>query len=303
MGTLLIQSKKYMKMHFPNYVAGKDEGSMKHPTDDILLAYVRQQQCHLWPQGIQEHVALCPICSVRCAEFRSVSNTIETWAQSPADDTAYATVSNRVMRKLYEPEPFLSNSRPDISRSRLGMPIAVMLVVLCFVLLAGLGINIAGNVAQSSKAQPTPKVVLPNPTAIQNKPTATPVEPIITPVPAGPIATGVSSPTVTSTPQGGPHIETNAPCTTEIDVIQGSLHVCGTNFTPGTTVTIHYQIGTKHKKHVAQISAAGTFTDTLSIRECRDVPTAIYVQSTTNPSETAQIEKNIQFGTCQVFGN
>jgi len=286
----------------------KSQYNMKHPTDDMLLAYVRQQHA-LWPSDIREHVALCPMCSERCAEFKVIGNTLEVWAHSSAVDPSYATVSNRVMHTLYEPKAAsVERMRHIISRVRGVLPVALVLVLLCAILLTGLvGVKIAGNVANSHKLQPVQKVPQ-HPTATQRVPIAT-LEPMptVTSVPVGPVPTTTVAPgngglTATPTPQSGPSIAVNTPCTTVIDVIENQLHVCGTRFTPGTTVTIDYHIGTKSKKQTVQVGDDGTFIDVLYIHSCKDVPDAVYVQSSANPPETAQIAKNITFGTCQSFG-
>ena len=281
---------------------------MKHPADDMLLAYVRQQ--HLGSEDIQEHVHSCSVCSRRCAELRAIGNTIETWTRFSAADPLYATVSNRVIRTLHAPKVTLRERVwSSISRVRVGLPIAVVFVLLCIVLLAGLGVKAVGNVAGSrSVLQPGSKLVPSHLVATPSRPTATsePIRPTTTSVPVGPVVTvpvvpSTSSPTVTPAPQHEPAIEVNAPCTTYIDVIENQLHVCGKHFTPGSTVTIYYQSSTKNKTHTMQVSADGTFTDILYIYGCKDVPTSVYVQGSAN-TEKAQVTKDITFGTCQGFG-
>ncbi len=284
---------------------------MKHPADDMLLAYVRQQ--HFGPEDIQEHVHSCSVCSKRCAELRVIGNTIETWTRFSATDPLYATVSNRVMRTLHTPKVTLTERIwSGISRVRVGLPIAVVFVLLCVILLAGLGVRTVGNVAGSSSVkQPGSKIVPSHLVATPSKSLATatskPTGPTATSVPVGPVVTGTvasgnSSPTVTATRQREPTIEVNAPCTTYINVIENQLHVCGKHFTPGSIVTIYYQSSTKNKTHTMQVSADGTFTDILYIYSCKDVPSAVYVQGSANSSEKAQVTKNITFGTCQDFG-
>lgn len=284
---------------------------MIHLPDDMLLAYVRRQQRELWTSKMQEHVDLCPVCRGRCAEFQMAGDVLESWAHSSSVDTRYAVVSNRVMRRLYEPRATpVERMRRGISRVRVVLPIVVVVGLLFAVLLIGLRVNMAGNVATPPKmGPPKPPIVVQQPTATPSKPTPTlgPINPIVTSVPSGPVVTttvvaGGSNPTATSTSQSGPSIEVNDPCTTAIDVIENKLHVCGNNFTPNTTVTIYYHIGTSSKKHTAQVGADGTFNDMLYIQSCNDVPGSVYVQNSANPSETAQIAKNITFGTCQGFG-
>ena len=283
---------------------------MKHPTDDMLLAYVRQQH-NSWSGNIQEHVNSCSVCSRRCVEFKAIGNTIEAWARSSAADPVYGTVSNRVMHTLYAPKHTpLERVRSGVSRVRVGLPIAVVFVLLCVILLAGLSVKTAGNVAgRSSLQQPGSKIVPSHLVATPSKPIVTatlePIGPTATSVPVGPVVTATSVPgnsSATATPQLKPFIEVNAPCTSVIDVIENQLHVCGKHFTSGSTVTISYQSGTKNEIHTMQVSADGTFIDILYIYSCKDVPSSDYVQGSANISEKAQVTKNITFGTCQGFG-
>ena len=287
---------------------------MIHLTDDILLAYVRRQQRNLWTAQMQEHLDLCPVCRGRCAEFKMTGDVLEAWIHSSsAVDPLYATIPNRVMRTLYEPKVApIGRMRSGISRVRVVLPIAVVVVLLFAILLVGLQAYRTENAASPNPNKAPLKhyiVVRPQPTAKPSKPmpTAGPTGPTVTPTFTEPVATttavsGAGDPTTTSTPQSGPSIEVNSPCTTVIDVVEDQLHVCGTHFTSGTTVTIYYHIGTTSKKHTAQVGADGTFNDMLYIQSCNDVPGSVYVQNSTNPSETAQIAKNITFGTCQGFG-
>ncbi|GAC1625487.1 MAG: hypothetical protein NVS4B11_21440 [Ktedonobacteraceae bacterium] len=277
---------------------------MKHPTDDMLLAYVRQQQRHLWPQDIQEHIAICPACSTRYAEFRNIGNTIEAWTRTYASDPAYAMVSNRVLQKLSRPKPSLSQRvLHSFSEMRTRLSVVAAAIILCFALLTGLAVNIAGKAAGINKLQPTQPTIMHIPTVMQQQSTVS-VMPSPTVVPSGSFgatatSTAISIVTSKSTSLSKSHITTNAPCTTIFDVFQDHLRVCGTSFTPGSTVTILYiQAGNRQKSHTTLVGADGTFIDTLFVHVCKDVPTAIYVQSTANPSETAQILKNIAFGDC-----
>ena len=281
---------------------------MRHLADDMLLAYVRQQQRELWPSDLQEHLVLCPVCSRRCAEFKAIGNTLEAWTHPSTIDSGYAAVSNRVMRALYEPHVApREHRRPDFSRARVLLPIGVVLVLLGIVLLVGLGVNIASNVAKSNNVRLSPTVVVHTPTVapIKSTPTLGPI-PTVTSVPVPttmvPVPGGIGVPTATPVPRSVAYIKVNTPCTTAIDILQNELRVCGHHFTSGAIVTIYYQIGSQTKKHSAQVAADGTFNDMLYIQDCSHVPGSIFVQNVTNPAETALLDKDITFGTCLGFG-
>ncbi len=284
---------------------------MIHLPDDMLLAYVRRQQRNLWTSKMQEHLDGCPVCRGRCAEFRAAGDVLEAWARSSAVDPRYATVSNRVIRTLYEPKATpIERMRSGISRVRVVLPVIVVVVLLFAVLLVGLRVNTSGKAAKTpNRTLQTPHIVQqPTDTPRGATPTLSPIGPNVTSVPSGPVTTatvvsGGGDPMATSTPQSQPSIEVNSPCTTVIDVAEDQFHVCGVHFTPDTTVTIYYHIGTTSKKRTARVEADGTFNNMLYIQSCSDVPGSVYVQSSANPPETAQITKNITFGTCQGFEN
>ncbi len=270
---------------------------MKHPTDDRLLAYIRQQQHYLWPQGIQEHLALCPVCSMRCAELENVGKTLESWASTYAVDPAYSTVTNRVLQKLYESEvSFSQRMLQGLTQVRTRLPVAALLVILCIVTLTGLAAHLVTSVASSVVPVQKHTVHTHVATTIPRQPTPIPtVNKGGTTVKATPIPIAIAI--------GKPSIVTADPCTTAFDSAKHHIFVCGNSFTPGSTVTIYYLLsGGKSKQHTMQVSADGTFTDMLVVSNCKYVPIAIYVQSTTNPPQTAQILKPIEFGQCQVSG-
>ncbi len=283
---------------------------MNHLGNDMLLAYVRQQQLYLWSSEMQEHLAHCSVCQGRCAEYAQISGTIETWAHPTVRDAKYTTVATNVLRKLYEEKPsFSQHIRHGIARVRVGLPIVMVLAILFVLLFTVANLYILGGTKTFGKPSITPTTpahILTTP--IPRQPTATPIPPSPTAIAGGAVTVTptvksvVPGSTVTPTTADQPHIETNAPCTTLIDAIEKYLHVCGKNFTAGATVTIEYQIGSISEKHSTLVNADGTFIDLLYIRSCKDIPTAIYVQSSASPSEMAQIVKNIVFGTCQSFG-
>ena len=277
----------------------------------MLLAYVRRQQLYLWSSEMQEHLAHCSVCQGRCAEYAQISSTIEMWAHPTVREPAYTTVATRVLRELHEEKPsFSQHIRHGIARVRVGLPIVVVVAILFVLLFTVANLYIVGGTKTLGKPSITPTApahILTTP--IPRQPTATPLPPSPTAIAGGgaltvtpTVKSVVPGSTVTPTTADKPQIETDAPCTTLIDTIEKYLHVCGKNFTAGATVTIEYQIGPFSEKHSTQVNADGTFIDSFYVRSCKDVPTAIYVQSSASPPETAQIVKNIVFGTCQSFG-
>jgi len=249
---------------------------MKHPTDDRLLAYVRQQQGQ---SDMQEHVATCMTCSRRCAELRSIGHTIEDWAHGYATDAAYATVSKRVLHALHTAQS-PRHARQGSSPLRIPLSAIGVFAVLCLILLVGFTAHITGSIA-------SPNITWgPLPIVPSHMATVTSQQ-----------ATATHSPTGTSGTALAPGIATT--CTQDGDVRQHHLHVCGSNFTPGSFVTISYTfLDGKVKRHNVLVGVNGTFIDILRVNSCKDIPVAIAAKSTTRASEVAQTQQYIEFGNC-----
>lgn len=237
---------------------------MKHPTDDILLAYIRNQQGQ-WRSGTKDHLTTCIVCSRRCAELKHTGYAIEDWAHSYQNDAAYATVSNRVLRTLHTAKPARA-IRPKIRVS-----VGVVLASLCLILLVGFTANLTGSFASPFKWNSLPS--LPS-----HMTTNTPQPP-------------------TSGAATKPAIVTS--CTKDVDVKEQHLHVCGSNFTPDSVVMVVYKLADgKIKKHDAQVAKNGTFIDTLRINSCNDIPTTIDATNTKNNGEAVHFNQYIVFGNC-----
>ncbi len=261
---------------------------MKHPSDELLLAYVRKQQQHLWSQGLQEHIALCLMCSARCAELRTIGDTLEVWTRSYNSNPTYSTVSQRVLRELYAPSLSRQLSR-DTMHIKWRVSLVALVGILCVVLLTGLTTHFITSVASFKLPLPKATRVVQVPTNIpQQRPTVDPT------------AIVVVGTTTTGTPKKKPTITTA--CTTQLQVNERHLFICGSSFTPGVSMTIYYKMagGKSILKHTMQVDENGTFTDIWQVNTCRDVPIAIYAESTTKPPELAQIIKSISFGNCHV---
>ncbi len=275
---------------------------MKHPPDDMLLAYVRQQQRDLWPVDLQEHVTSCIQCSERCSNFMSAGNVLEAWGQASDANSSYAMVSKRVMRAIHEPKVAqVERVRSGMARIHKVLPVGIVLCLLLSVLLVGWGVSAMGSMPKAKQILVPRTLTQTKATSVVATPTLGPIPTVAdTPTVTRPIVPGNGVPTATPLPQRGAYIRVNDKlCTTAIDIAEDQMHVCGANFTPGTTVSIYYHIGYSVKKHILQVASNGTFIDVLYIQDCKSVPSSIYVQNVTKPSETAQITKDITFGACQ----
>jgi hypothetical protein len=74
----------------------KNEG--QHPSDDLLLAYVRQQHLDNWIE-VEQHSAECPSCQQKCLAYRQDGWLISAWMQEQSKQS-YASVVNRVMQQV-----------------------------------------------------------------------------------------------------------------------------------------------------------------------------------------------------------
>ncbi len=249
---------------------------MKHPTDDILLAYVRNQQGQ-WQADTREHLTSCLICSRRCAELKHIGHTIEDWTHGYQKDAAYATVSKRVLRNLHTAQSARTKSS---LRPRIHLSVVMVFAALCLIVLVGFTAQLTGSFASPFKWSSLP--LLPSHMTVN-----TPQPPTATPA----ITTGSAGNAITAT------IKTN--CTTDADVKEHHLHICGSNFTPGGSVVIAYTlIDGKIKKHDVQVDENGAFIDILRINSCNDIPTAIDATNTKDSRQTVHYDKYIEFGNC-----
>ncbi|HLI06032.1 MAG TPA: hypothetical protein VKV40_05625 [Ktedonobacteraceae bacterium] len=70
----------------------------QHPSDDLLLTYVRRQHLDNLIE-IEQHVAACSTCQGKCNEFQQSSRLISAWAQDKGLQF-YPTITNTVMQKI-----------------------------------------------------------------------------------------------------------------------------------------------------------------------------------------------------------
>ncbi len=274
---------------------------MTHPDNGMLLAYVRRQQGGALAKKIQQHIAQCQLCRLRCTEFAQVGTTIETWTRS-SSYRSYPSLTNSVLRQIYEskqsvPQHLKHNLAPTSIRV-VSIPVAMLLVVLCMVTVTIIVLaNLSGRTASPNIAKSTQTTIPVLTTGIPPKPTATLPPPTTQPTTVSIIP---GSPTATTTAEK-PRI-TN--CTTTIDVLEQHLHICGRNFTPGRSVVLILNTaGGKVRQHEpVKVSADGTIQDSITVHSCKDVPAAIQAQSTTATTEVSQVLNNIAYGNCQILG-
>lgn len=275
---------------------------MTHPDNGMLLAYVRRQQGGAMAKKIQQHIARCQFCRLRCTEFAQVGTTIETWTRS-SSYRSYPSLTNSVLREIYEPKQLvpqhLRHHLAPTSIRVFSIPVAMLLIVLCMVTVTIIVLaNLSGRTASPNIAKATQTVMPVVTTGIFPKPTATLPPPTTQPTTV-PIIPG--SPTATTTTAEKSRI-TN--CTTAIDILEQHLRICGRNFTPGSSVRLILNTpgGKVRQRDPVKVSADGAIQDSIPIRSCKDVPVAVQAQSTTAMSEVSQVLNNITYGNCQILG-
>jgi hypothetical protein len=161
------------------------------------------------------------------------------------------------------------------------LSVVMVFAALCLIVLVGLTAQLTGSFASSFMWNQLP--MLPSHMTADKPQTAT-ATPAIVPGNSG----GVTSPTILT-----------SGCTSDTDIKEHHLHVCGSHFTPESAVVIMYTLTNgKIEKHDMQVDSDGGFTDTLKINSCSDIPTSIDAMNTKDSRQTVHYDKYIEFGNC-----
>lgn len=256
---------------------------MRHPDDDVLLAYIRQQTI-CWSGDIQHHITLCQVCQSRCIQLRETSILIERWSDSLSAHTSYTAslLSERVLQRIQRPAP---RSTPLFTWGSLlsswrlaSLPLALALLILFTV-----GVMALARQLSSSYLIGTSQL---------------PAQTLATTYVTGKIT---SPPTPTSLLSTESEVIGTAPyirlCSNAQDVAKQQLRVCGYNFTPGSKVALILEIagsGPKMRPTVS-VNASGRMEDAFSVSSCRAVPRAIVAFNPEQRAETSQVLEDIPY--------
>ncbi len=279
-----------------------------HPDESILLAFVRRQlRDDEWP-GIQQHIASCPQCRQRCAEYDQVGAFLRQWATLEYYNTNSA-LTGRVLQRINAPTSVLERwqERVKIPSLRLAtIPVAVVLVMLFSIVLFAIAYR--GPSTGHGNANSVQHIVL-TPTEAVRTIRQTPTPRAKTPTPTPTAISNNDNDDDNHGQSDNDHDNDNGPssggdgnlylCRGQGDHNAFALQVCGSNFTPGEHIYLIFTVqGYQFQPHEPiQVEQDGNFTTSFIVPNCRLVPTAIDAVDTNN-NQLAPTLSNIQLARC-----
>lgn len=305
----------------PGYMWKQDKNGHAHLEDDVLLAYTRGQIGADIVLMVQQHCAICTICTQKCAEYTQIGTTLQqnlTYAMpiypsvvdmlgDALDNPAAAATALRQRRenkrRVRKRSVRTSGSKSLRLLPKVGVfPLTVSIsLVMLMVLLTYTLTNYIGS--RASPGHPTPSgipalPVQPTATARATKTANTSTSGTTVGVAATP--GGASTPTATPKATG-----TSKPaiwiCSSNGDLTQSRLRICGKNFKAGDRViilevfpNISHRVGT-----VTTADVHGNINGAWMIPNCRNVPIAVFAFDLTHATFTPPVSVNISIGGCR----
>lgn len=292
----------------PGYTWKRDNNGHAHLENAILLAYIRGQLAADAMLIVQQHCAKCTVCTQKCAEYSQIGMTLQqnlTYAMpvypsivdmlgdaldSPAAASAALHQRRESKRRVWKQSARTSESKTLRLFPKVGvfpLTIAVALVIL-MVLLGSTLSNYIGS--RASIARPTPNMpTLPvQPTATR---TLVPTKSVNTSTPGttvGVLPTGTAKPVIWI-------------CSSNGDLAQSRLRICGKNLKAGDRVII-FEVLPNGSSRVGMLAIAdshGSFTGAWTIPNCHSVPIAIFAYDATRELSTSRVMVNISIGGCR----
>ncbi len=305
------------------YMWQQDKNGQTHLENAILLAYTRGQLGADIVLVVQQHCAKCTVCAQKCAEYTRLGVTLQqnlTYAMpvypsivdmlgDALDNPATASAALRQRRenkkRVRKQSARTSGSRTPRLFPKVGvfpMTVSVALMLL-MVLLAYTLTNYIGSRASSGHPTPSGIPTLPvQPTATQRpRPTKTANTPT-----SGTTVGVAATPGGVSTPTGTPKATgTSKPviwiCSSNADLAQSRLRICGTNFKAGDRViilevfpNISHKVGT-----VTTANVHGTINGAWTIPNCHTIPIAVFAFDLTRAMFISPVSVNISIGGCR----
>ena len=301
------------------YMWKRDNDGNIHLEDDVLLAYTRGQLSADIVLMVQQHCAKCTVCTQKCAEYTQIGMTLQqnlTYVMpiypsivdmlgKALDNPAAASAALRerrenkkLIRRKSARTPGSRAVRPAPRVGVLPLIISVSLVMLMVLLAYTLSSYMGSRASPGHPAPPIMSTLPVQPTATRT-PTPTKTVNASTPV------TMVGA-TVTATPGGtGMSVGTTKPviwiCSSNTDLAQSRLRICGKNFKAGDRVIVLEVLpGISHK--VGTVTSAdvhGNINGVWTIPNCRYVPIAVFAFDLTHATFTLPVPVNISIGGCR----
>src|SRR5579863_1440978 len=287
----------------------QDKGDNLHPEENLLLAYISRQLSADTSHEVHQHLATCEACRQQHASLLLQSGLTYSMPTYPSiveklgeyiDNPAAAQLALQQRRRATFQQDialgrafvlfFLSralriqrqNAKKPASTTIAirSVPLASIVVLIISILLVVVFVLAStlsnhrfgpGNLPSGSQpATPTPTQIV-----IQSKPTATPtVTPTQVAITPGPGSTVNGTPTATPTGTSKPFVKV---CSTQAELAQSQLYICGYNFKAGDKVAlIEFVPGNGIRvKSVLLADVHGSFSVVWTITNCRTVPSNI----------------------------
>ncbi len=281
-----------------------DNDGKEHPEDSILLAYIRRQQLEEYLK-ISQHIDVeqCPRCLHKCSELAQVSITLDVLGQMAqyqrypelSVDRTFAYVQKAAdKRKPVQayPQRTSNRQRPRMSAIRLfSLPAAFGLTILFTVVMLVLA-HLSNVPWLPGSPQGTIRPSQNNSTGVAPQRTTPPPNLAST-------ATAVASvsPTPTASLVSRPNIKI---CSTHADSVKSLLVICGNNFESGHKVALVVTLPGKAPATLPPVivNKQGKFQDSLSVNNCKNLPTSIFAYEVDNPKVASQAIINFSFAGC-----
>lgn len=301
----------------PGHLRKQDKNGLAHLEDDVLLAYTRGQLAADTIFVVQQHCAKCTLCMQKCAEYTRLGMTLQqnlTYAMpvypsivdmlgDALDNPAAASAALRQRKENKRHVRKQSARTPGSKTQRLFPKVGVFpltasiaLVLLMVLLTYTLTNYIGGHASPEHSATPARPALTVQPTAMQRP---TPVKTVNRSLP-GTTAGAGSTPTGT-TKSAGVSKPVIWICSSNADLAQSRLRICGKNFKAGDRVII-LEVFSNNSHRVGTETTAnmhGSINGAWTIANCRDVPLAVFAFDSTHATFTQQVSVNISIGGCR----
>ncbi len=302
------------------YTWKRDNNGHAHLENDILLAYTRGQLAADVVLIVQQHCAKCPVCTQKCVQYTQIGMTLQqnlTYAMpvypsvvnmlgDALDNPAAASAALR-QRRENKRRVRKQSARISGGHARRLIPVIGVLPLIIFVsLLVVVGVLaytssnnrsfLPGNFSGGNKTG-TPNVaptLPPQPTATQALTLTKTVNASTPGITAGIMPTGTAT-------SNGTSKSVIWICSSNADLAQSRLRICGKNFKAEDRVII-LEVFPNISHRVEAVTTAdvhGTINGVWTIPNCRNVPIAVFAFNLTRATFTSPVFVNISIGGCR----
>lgn len=294
----------------PGYRWERDNDGKPHLEDDVLLAYTRGQLAADVVLMVQQHCAHCTRCTEKCAEYMRISMMLQhnlLYAMpvypsvvdllgSALDNPVAASVAlrqrrenKRRVRKISGGKTLRQFPGTGVFPLTVSVSLVMLMVLLVYTLTTHIGIfAINPFIGNGQGTPPISSTVVALPTATQKpKPTKT-------------VSTATPSTVVAATPIG-----TSKPviwiCSSNADLAQSRLRICGKNFKVGDGVIVveDFPGPGRRGEMPTTADAQGNISVVWLIQNCHSIPVAVFAFDVTRALLIPPVPVNVSLGGCR----